>query len=148
LRLEPIDPPPSREDTCLERQPDEGVDEALDAVDLVSDSGLDGAVVRLLRVVETVVILPRLGLQPFSDARLLVLLVIVAVGLVAVHGIPLAIGGAGAVYSCPPSVSPDTGSSPTAAVDTVFDPDGSPVVVTVRSRFGYGMSIPRSVSVL
>jgi hypothetical protein len=70
------------------------MDDALEAVELVADSGLEGAVVWLLRVVGIVAILAGLGLWLFTDAGLLVLpalLLVVGIVLVAVPGLLLTI---------------------------------------------------------
>lgn len=59
------------------------MDEALDVVDVLADSGLEGAITWLLRVVGLVALLAGLGLWLLTDAGLLVLpAVLIVAGLV------------------------------------------------------------------
>jgi hypothetical protein len=70
------------------------MDEALEALELVAESGLEGAVVWLLRVLGIVAVLAGLGLWLFTDAGLLVLpalLLVVGVVLVAAPSVLLAL---------------------------------------------------------
>ncbi|WP_318569772.1 hypothetical protein [Salinigranum marinum] len=70
------------------------MDEALEALELVAESELEGVVTWLLRVVGTVVVLAGLGLWLFTDAGLLMLpalLIVVGVVLVAAPSVLLAL---------------------------------------------------------
>lgn len=58
------------------------MDEVLEAVDVIADSGLEGVVTWLLRVLGLVALLAGLGLWLFTDAGLLVLpAVLIVAGL-------------------------------------------------------------------
>jgi hypothetical protein len=66
------------------------MDEALEAVDVLADAGLEGALVWLLRVVGIVAVLAGLGLWLLTEMGLLILpaaLIVVGLLLVAVPGI-------------------------------------------------------------
>jgi len=59
------------------------MDEALEVVDVLADSGLEGAITWLLRLIGLVALLTGLGLWLLTDAGLLVLpAVLIVVGLV------------------------------------------------------------------
>ncbi|AZH25464.1 hypothetical protein [Haloplanus aerogenes] len=59
------------------------MDEALEVVDVLADSGLEGAITWLLRLIGLVAVLAGLGLWLLTDAGLLVLpAVLIVVGLV------------------------------------------------------------------
>ena len=63
------------------------MDEALEAAEVVADSGLEGVVVWLLRLLGVVAVLAGLGLWLLTDAGLLVLpalLIVVGIVLIAV----------------------------------------------------------------
>ncbi|WP_380675600.1 hypothetical protein [Salinigranum sp. GCM10025319] len=69
------------------------MDEALEAAEVVADSGLEGVVVWLLRLLGVAAVLAGLGLWLLTDAGLLVLpalLIVVGIVLIAVPGILLA----------------------------------------------------------
>jgi hypothetical protein len=69
------------------------MDEALEAAEVVADSGLEGVVVWLLRLLGIVAVLAGLGLWLLTDAGLLVLpalLIVVGIVLIAVPGLLLA----------------------------------------------------------
>jgi hypothetical protein len=69
------------------------MDEALEAAEVVADSGLEGVVVWLLRLLGVVAVLAGLGLWLLTDAGLLVLpalLIVVGIVLIAVPGLLLA----------------------------------------------------------
>jgi hypothetical protein len=59
------------------------MDEALEVVDVLADSGLEGAITWLLRLLGVVAVLAGLGLWLLTDAGLLVLpAVLIVIGLV------------------------------------------------------------------
>jgi len=59
------------------------MDEALETVDVLADSGLEGAITWLLRLLGVVAVLAGLGLRQLTDAGLFVLpSVLVVIGLV------------------------------------------------------------------
>jgi hypothetical protein len=69
------------------------MDEALEAAEVVADSGLEGVVVWLLRLLGVVAVLAGLGLWLLTDAGLLVLpalLIVVGIVLIAVPSLLLA----------------------------------------------------------
>lgn len=70
------------------------MDEALEVVDVLADSGLEGVVTWLLRLVGLVVLLAGAGLWLFTDAGLLVVPALLMVGglvLLAAPGLLLAL---------------------------------------------------------